>query len=415
MYIYARKIDGKERWIAVPPAPYLPFLLRYEETKEVERFVRLDSGEWVGLLKEPGMTLSIAPDTLPPLKNELYKTFGYATGVSPYLTPVNATDGDSRAGGLWTEKFNWILQAQNPPGSGSGDNPNDDITNCSNTTVFVGCLAASATKANLESAFLPYGEIADIKILDPKPNSPIKNGFVYFFTRRDAEMAMEQLQGFPIRGNRIRLSWGKRVSVDILKSRPEKHIFATQGHSYGDPVGPVVPPAQFHQQPQVWPPSMPPMPYNPMDYQQPPPPMGYPVPYPPPIQMDYQQPQQHCVSYPMPATSNAPGGYIDPAGGPIPVEPQSQGPSLEPQHTPPHRTEPRQASTRPAEDTQDGQAHGEAQPPAPDSSKGGSSQERTGESSPYQSSKSSQTSFEPSTPPGSPLAPRPSMVRRWTD
>ncbi|KUI69618.1 hypothetical protein VM1G_05135 [Cytospora mali] len=458
MYIFARKMDGKERWIAAPPAPYLPFLLRYEETKDVERFVRLDSGEWVGLLKEPGRTLSIFPDTLAPLRNELYEIFGYPPGVSPYLPPGHNTAKDGRADGLQTEEVNLIFPPPIPPGSGSGDDPDDDIISCANTTIFVGCLAASATKADLKDAFLPYGEIADIKILGQKPQSPIKNGFVYFFKRRDAEMAMEQLQGFPIRGNRIRLSWGKRVSEDVLKSHPEKHICSIHDHS--DPAGPATPPAPSYQQPQVGPAPMPSVPYSPMVYQQPPPPtgypiqhpppnpvgyqqlppltgypmqyppynpmghqppqptgypmqypnynpmgyqqpqpMGFPVPYPPSIQMVNQQPQPHCVVYPMSAMSRAPGGYINPPGGPIPAGPQSQGPSLEPQQQTPHRPESRQASTQPAEDAHGGQAHGEAQRPAPDSSKGGSSQERTGDSSPNHSSKSSHTSLKPSTPP----------------
>jgi RNA recognition motif-containing protein len=34
-------------------------------------------------------------------------------------------------------------------------------------------------------------------------------GFVQFVRKADAEMAIEKMQGFPIGGSRIRLSWGR--------------------------------------------------------------------------------------------------------------------------------------------------------------------------------------------------------------
>ncbi|KZV76364.1 RNA-binding domain-containing protein, partial [Peniophora sp. CONT] len=73
-----------------------------------------------------------------------------------------------------------------------------------NTTVFVGGLSPLIAEDTLRSFFVPFGEIHYVKV-------PVgKNcGFVQFVHKADAERAIESMQGFPIGGSRIRLSWGR--------------------------------------------------------------------------------------------------------------------------------------------------------------------------------------------------------------
>jgi RNA recognition motif-containing protein len=73
-----------------------------------------------------------------------------------------------------------------------------------NTTVFVGGLSPLIGEDTLRSFFTPFGEIHYVKV-------PVGKhcGFVQFVRKADAERAIENMQGFPIGGSRIRLSWGR--------------------------------------------------------------------------------------------------------------------------------------------------------------------------------------------------------------
>ena len=73
-----------------------------------------------------------------------------------------------------------------------------------NTTVFVGGLSSLISEDTLRTFFVPFGEIAYVKIPPGKGC-----GFVQFVRKVDAERAIERMQGFPIGGGRIRLSWGR--------------------------------------------------------------------------------------------------------------------------------------------------------------------------------------------------------------
>ncbi len=73
-----------------------------------------------------------------------------------------------------------------------------------NTTVFVGGLSSLISEDTLRTFFVPFGEIAYVKIPPGKGC-----GFVQFVRKIDAERAIERMQGFPIGGGRIRLSWGR--------------------------------------------------------------------------------------------------------------------------------------------------------------------------------------------------------------
>ncbi|CAE6334265.1 unnamed protein product [Rhizoctonia solani] len=76
-----------------------------------------------------------------------------------------------------------------------------------NTTVFVGGLNGLIAEETLRGLFAPFGEIHYVKIPPGKGC-----GFVQFVRKADAERAIERMQGFPIGGGKIRLSWGRSQS-----------------------------------------------------------------------------------------------------------------------------------------------------------------------------------------------------------
>lgn len=97
------------------------------------------------------------------------------------------------------------------PLAGDSQQPNGSTTTYSNsaldpnnTTVFVGGLSSLISEDTLKTFFAPFGEIIYVKIPPGKGC-----GFVQFVKKMDAERAIERMQGFPIGGGRIRLSWGR--------------------------------------------------------------------------------------------------------------------------------------------------------------------------------------------------------------
>lgn len=92
-----------------------------------------------------------------------------------------------------------------PPGTGLASlAPSASSFDPSNTTVFVGGLSSLISEDTLKTFFVPFGEITYVKIPPGKGC-----GFVQFVRKTDAERAIERMQGFPIGGGRIRLSWGR--------------------------------------------------------------------------------------------------------------------------------------------------------------------------------------------------------------
>jgi hypothetical protein len=90
---------------------------------------------------------------------------------------------------------------------GGGFNPAtqmNQFTDPNNTTVFVGGLSGYVTEDELRSFFQGFGEITYVKIPPGKGC-----GFVQFVHRHAAEMAINQMQGYPIGNSRVRLSWGR--------------------------------------------------------------------------------------------------------------------------------------------------------------------------------------------------------------
>lgn len=87
---------------------------------------------------------------------------------------------------------------------GAQQQPMNQFTDPNNTTVFVGGLSGYVTEDELRSFFQGFGEITYVKIPPGKGC-----GFVQFVQRHAAEMAINQMQGYPIGNSRVRLSWGR--------------------------------------------------------------------------------------------------------------------------------------------------------------------------------------------------------------
>ncbi|KAH0606710.1 uncharacterized protein H6S33_003544 [Morchella sextelata] len=91
-----------------------------------------------------------------------------------------------------------------PMGYYGAPQPMNQFTDPNNTTVFVGGLSGYVTEDELRSFFQGFGEITYVKIPPGKGC-----GFVQFVQRHAAEMAINQMQGYPIGNSRVRLSWGR--------------------------------------------------------------------------------------------------------------------------------------------------------------------------------------------------------------
>ena len=91
-----------------------------------------------------------------------------------------------------------------PMGFYGAPQPMNQFTDPNNTTVFVGGLSGYVTEDELRSFFQGFGEITYVKIPPGKGC-----GFVQFVQRHAAEMAINQMQGYPIGNSRVRLSWGR--------------------------------------------------------------------------------------------------------------------------------------------------------------------------------------------------------------
>jgi len=117
--------------------------------------------------------------------------------------------------------------------------PMNQFTDPNNTTVFVGGLSGYVTEDELRSFFQGFGEITYVKIPPGKGC-----GFVQFVHRHAAEMAINQMQGYPIGNSRVRLSWGRSqnnsgVGTPYRPAPPPPH-YGMPPHA-GGPGGPYGP------------------------------------------------------------------------------------------------------------------------------------------------------------------------------
>lgn len=127
-----------------------------------------------------------------------------------------------------------------PPMAGyyGAPQPMNQFTDPNNTTVFVGGLSGYVTEDELRSFFQGFGEITYVKIPPGKGC-----GFVQFVQRHAAEMAINQMQGYPIGNSRVRLSWGRSQNNSgpagtPYRPAPPPPVYPSMGmppqHPYGN-------------------------------------------------------------------------------------------------------------------------------------------------------------------------------------
>ncbi|KAF8524574.1 hypothetical protein BU17DRAFT_13787, partial [Hysterangium stoloniferum] len=113
--------------------------------------------------------------------------------------------GPAGIGSMYDEAWTHQVQARAILGNLIGPN-GEQLTSTDpyNTTVFVGGLSPLISEETLRTFFAPFGDIHYVKV-------PLGKhcGFVQFVRKADAERAIDRMQGFPIGGSRIRLSWGR--------------------------------------------------------------------------------------------------------------------------------------------------------------------------------------------------------------
>jgi len=116
--------------------------------------------------------------------------------------------------------------------------PMNQFTDPNNTTVFVGGLSGYVTEDELRSFFQGFGEITYVKIPPGKGC-----GFVQFVQRHAAEMAINQMQGYPIGNSRVRLSWGRSQNNSgpagtPYRPAPPPPVYPSMGMQGGMPHNP---------------------------------------------------------------------------------------------------------------------------------------------------------------------------------
>ncbi|KAG0650635.1 putative RNA-binding [Hyphodiscus hymeniophilus] len=146
-------------------------------------------------------------------------------GGGPAGMPMGGGMGGGGGGGGGMAPGMYSMGAPPPLGYYGAPQPMNQFTDPNNTTVFVGGLSGYVTEDELRSFFQGFGEITYVKIPPGKGC-----GFVQFVQRHAAEMAINQMQGYPIGNSRVRLSWGRSQN----NSGPA-----------GTPYRPAPPPPQY--------------------------------------------------------------------------------------------------------------------------------------------------------------------------
>ncbi|ESR36294.1 hypothetical protein CICLE_v10028454mg [Citrus x clementina] len=97
-----------------------------------------------------------------------------------------------------------LVLAGGPGSNGARVQGSQSDGESNNATIFVGALDSDVSDEDLREPFSQFGEILSVKI-------PVGKGcgFVQFANRKDAEVALQKLQGTAIGKQTVRLSWGR--------------------------------------------------------------------------------------------------------------------------------------------------------------------------------------------------------------
>ena len=87
--------------------------------------------------------------------------------------------------------------------------------------IYVGNLAFKATEDDLKAAFSRFGEVASASIIRDRQTGQSKGfGFVEMTVKADAEKAIKELDGIPLKGREIKVNEARpRESRPAIKPR----------------------------------------------------------------------------------------------------------------------------------------------------------------------------------------------------
>lgn len=154
--------------------------------------------------------------------------FGDVNEQTRAMTEMNGVTLSSRQlriGPAANKKNMGTQQTYSTNGYQSQSSQGNDVQNDpNNTTIFVGGLDSNIDENYLRQVFTPYGEVGYVKIPVGK-----RCGFVQFTSRSCAEEAINALNGTPIGGNNVRLSWGRSTQN---KQAPQQDANQGNGSNY---------------------------------------------------------------------------------------------------------------------------------------------------------------------------------------
>ncbi|KAI0165039.1 hypothetical protein GGR57DRAFT_221625 [Xylariaceae sp. FL1272] len=205
--------------------------VRFSSEDEQQRALSEMQGVYCG-----NRPMRVSPAT-PKNRGHQGNSFSQYGGGQPMMPPPQAPQHGGMAGAPWMhpQQQQPNYYQQQPQGTFNPMTMNQ-FTDPNNTTVFVGGLSGYVTEDELRSFFQGFGEITYVKIPPGKGC-----GFVQFVHRHAAEMAINQMQGYPIGNSRVRLSWGRSqnnsgVGTPYRPAPPPPHYFPP------GPPGPQGPP-----------------------------------------------------------------------------------------------------------------------------------------------------------------------------
>lgn len=127
-------------------------------------------------------------------------------------------------------KVNWAT-------SSTGANQHGKVDTSQHHHIFVGDLSPEIETETLRSAFAPFGEISDCRVVKDMLTGKSKGyGFVSFVRKKDATQAIEQMNGQWLGSRSIRTNWATRKPAAPGGGNGEPDFSAKAG-SGGPPMG----------------------------------------------------------------------------------------------------------------------------------------------------------------------------------
>ncbi|CAN0878963.1 Polyadenylate-binding protein RBP47 [Linum grandiflorum] len=130
-------------------------------------------------------------------ENERSRAMAEMNGVYCSTRPM-------RIGVATPKKSSPYQQQYSSPGNGNSAQGSNGDVDSNNTTIFVGGIDSDVTEEDLRQPFSEFGDVVSVKI-------PVGKGcgFVQFANRKDAEEALQGLNGTVVGKQTVRLSWGR--------------------------------------------------------------------------------------------------------------------------------------------------------------------------------------------------------------